>query len=91
MKLGGTAREPDTEFAWLIERGQPEGQAPTVWLDTSTQRPDWYGDWTQDANQATKFPTRESAEWHIRDARIPSARAVEHGWFGRGPDEGGEA
>lgn len=76
-----------TEFSWLIERGQPEGQSPPVWLDvySTDSRTASYGDWVTDANEATKFPDRAEAEKFIRDClthpiRGASARAVEHGF-----------
>lgn len=73
------AAHPDTTFCWLIERGQPEGQTPTVWLDCSAEPT--YGAWVTDANEASKFPTREAAEAYIEERAIPNARAVEHGWL----------
>jgi hypothetical protein len=71
----------DAVFAWLIERGQREGQVPTVW---------WMGndDWTTDANKAARFESREAAEEVIGRKFTPppsrggpSARAVEHGFL----------
>jgi hypothetical protein len=43
---------------WLIERGQQENHAPTVWLTA-----DW--EWTQDANKAIKFETAKDAAEHV--------------------------
>ncbi len=75
----------ETVFTWLVERGQPEGQVPTVW---------WTGSgWTEDANKADRF-SREAAEAVI-EAKFtppasrggPSARAVEHGFVPPMTDE----
>jgi len=73
------AEEGHTEFVWLIERGQPERQVPTVW---------WVDEhrWTSDANKAFRFSARAAAQEVIGltltppQARYggPSARAVEH-------------
>lgn len=74
-----------TDFGWLIERGQPERQVPTVWW---MERRYGIGDWTDDANKAIRFATREAAEAIIRrdftppaSRGGPSARAVEHGFM----------
>jgi len=70
-----------SEAAWLIERGQPEKQMPTLW---------WVGDnrWTDDAFKAMRFESREAAEGVIASKFTPppsrggpSARAVEHGFI----------
>ena len=67
--------------AWLIERGQSENHEPTIW---------WIGDrdatsrdgerWTQDANEATWFNSREEAQAVIDRlfAHPLSARATGH-------------
>jgi hypothetical protein len=78
------------ETAWLIERGQPEGQVPTVWW--ADRKRDGLMDvdkWTQDAFKAERFETREEAEEVIARKFSPpasrggsSARAVEHGFIG---------
>lgn len=85
-----TGPDARPEYAWLIERGQNEGQAPTVWLNTSNMKTNLYSDceWFEDANKATRFPSREAAEEMI--ARIPVrwARAVEHGWLDARPPAG---
>jgi hypothetical protein len=66
--------------AWLIERGQPERQVPTVWFGA--------GGWTDDANKAHRYASREQAEARIASDFTPppsrggpSARAVEHRWL----------
>lgn len=79
---GSALSEETTKFAWLIERGQSEGQAPTVWLDTEPTRPGWYGGWTTDANEARKFASKAGAEAFMRDWHIPTARVTEHGFAG---------
>ncbi len=75
------------ETVWLIERGQPEKQVPTVWW---SDRKRWglaYADsWTQEAFKAARFESREAAE-EVIAAKFtppigePSARAVEHGFI----------
>ena len=78
----------DRFSAWLIERGQPEKQAPTVWwvmddrsLDEPTSRD---GEkWTQDALEATQFATQAAAEAVIDrlftgPLGYTHARATEH-------------
>ena len=69
--LAPPALEPSPEReglnAWLIERGQPENQIPTIWWienDPSRKKQDrkYGGRWTEDANKAAKFATREEAE-----------------------------
>lgn len=47
------------EVAWLIERGQPEGQHPPCWLKCNGSQ-DGY-EWVYDANDATKYPTKNAA------------------------------
>lgn len=70
---------------WLIERGQSEGQAPTVWLDTD-ERPSWYGGWTTDPNEARRFGSAEAAEAYIERWPIEHARVTEHIWPSEQPD-----
>ncbi len=94
---------PATEaaFAWLIERGQPERQVPTVWLKSADPVA-----WTSDANTALRFERRASAVEVIGALFTPppsrggpSARAVEHGfikpkrveWYDIAYDEGDES
>lgn len=72
-----------TETAWLIERGQPEQQEPTVWLEpmrrwgvvTSNDR------WTTDAFEARRFDTREAAGAEIESRQPFVGRAVSHGFI----------
>lgn len=68
---------PDRD--WLIERGQPERQSPTVW---------WCGnqDWSEDANKAVRFESKESAEAVIASrtayvGKAPFGRATSHIWL----------
>jgi hypothetical protein len=80
----------ETVFQWLIERGQPEQQEPTVWLENSAAHPASHKHWTTDANQAAMFPSRTAAEQYIAEElthpiRGASARAVEHGFMTRAP------
>jgi hypothetical protein len=69
---------------WLIERGQPERQVPTVWwADRKRWGLTYMDDWTDDANKAFRFESREAAE-EVIAAKFtppasrggPSARAV---------------
>lgn len=53
------------EPAWLIERGQRLGHAPTIWFvgrGTSALSLRIEDEWTTDANKAQRFKTREEAE-----------------------------
>ncbi len=79
----GLLRLGDTTFQWLIERGQPESQVPTVWLEHSGRHPASHKHWTTVAHEAAMFPSREAAEDYIREQSIQSARAVEHGFMAR--------
>ena len=69
--------------AWLIERGQPEGQSPTVWWGVTDSRTGAYG-WVDSAWAADQFATREEAQAVIDRFDLPNhpfhARAVEHGF-----------
>lgn len=51
------------ESVWLIERGQAVNHAPTIWWKGGDTRPidDWPRCWTEDANEARRFPTRSEA------------------------------
>jgi len=70
---------------WLIERGQAENHAPTVWW-IAGPRPDSRkgGYWTTDASEATKFASKAEAEAVVYRlfTRLSkqSARATEHIW-----------
>lgn len=74
-------RTGPTTFQWLIERGQPESVAPTVWLEHSAAHPATHRAWTTNAHDAAMFPDRETAERYIADEGL-DARAVEHGFMG---------
>ena len=69
-----------TVFQWLIERGQPEGEARPVWLEHSVDHPARDGCWTTNAREAAMFPSKETAESYIAEKRL-EARAVEHGFM----------
>ncbi len=72
-----TADAP-TRTAWLIERGQAENQGPTIWFcGTGGNNGD---DWTDDANKAVKYASRESAE---RTIASRSGVVGVHAQFGR--------
>jgi hypothetical protein len=84
------ARTPADDVAWLIERGQSEGQAPTIW---------WTGEagdypWTEDANKARRFTTKADADAAILERSHfpnmwkrypPFGRATEHVWMASAP------
>ncbi len=86
-----------TVFQWLIERGQPEGQVPTVWLEHSLEHLARDKHWTTNAREAAMFPSRETAEAYIREhftstvtSQNPvaaTARAVEHGFMTEGEND----
>lgn len=70
------------EVAWLIERGAPEHQAPTVWAMLGPPV-----EWTANANHASRFTTKEAAEQAIEErsgitgVHRPFGRATEHVWL----------
>ncbi len=76
----GKRSESGEVTAWLIERGQREHSAPTVWLNADT------GEWEIDANKATKFPSDKAARDAAEDLdwtrtslhREPSYSITEH-------------
>lgn len=75
--------EEATEFAWLIERGQPERQVPTVWWTGLKDRDAW----TTNAFAARRFDSQEAAEQEIARLSGPLprhrfGRATEHGFIG---------
>src|SRR4051812_11613959 len=69
-----------TRFEWLIERGQPEGETSSVWLEHTAVHVADEGRWTTDANDAGCFPARADAEKWIAEHGL-EARAVEHGFM----------
>jgi len=81
--------------AWLIERGQAENHAPTVWW-IAGPRPDSRegGYWTTDASEATKFASKAEAEAVVYRlfTRLSkqSARATEHMWCSAPSATGGD-
>lgn len=66
--------EAGSTVQWLIERWQPEGQVPTVWLKPRCGRDEH---WTTEAREAAMFSTREEAEQHIAE----HLTASEHGFM----------
>lgn len=77
--------QPDWN-GWLIERGQPEKQRPTVWWADRKRWGLMYSDsWTTDAFKAYRFDSKEAAEQVIYQKFTPpvgepTARAVAHGF-----------
>lgn len=73
----------ETVFAWLIERGQPERQAPTLWW--AEEEDARWGGWTTDAYKAVRFATKAEAEEQIRvlsrPVGEPTMHASEHGFL----------
>jgi len=66
---------------WLIERGQQENHTPTVWYVGSSDHPEdamYGGRWTESANRAVWFLTREECETAIFNefARYKNDRRV---------------
>ena len=64
---------------FLIERGQRHGHNPPIWFAEN-------GEWTSDASEALRYPTRDAADTAIRyfelQARdLPWADVIEHGWY----------
>src|SRR5438445_5669716 len=47
---------------WMIERGHPEHQSPTVWLTKDMT-------WTPDPNEAMHFPSRKPANSMVKRRR----------------------
>jgi hypothetical protein len=69
---------------WLIERGQPEGQAPTLWWRGKEQSGVPYmGLWTETAHEAVKFTSKETAEAFMASNYIRLCRATEHVFLNR--------
>lgn len=65
---------------WLIERGQPEGQEPTIWWggpDHIVGAP-YGGRWTEDATKARKFSDRGTAVMEMNVRCVHNSRAAEH-------------
>lgn len=88
------APEPG-EVAFLIERGQAQKHAPTVWATPDR-------DWTQDANKAKRFKTRDEAYMFAEgdekhwlwskpgdEAKYGKSYAItEHSWLDAAPQPG---
>ena len=79
--LAAVRPDPDKTW-WLIERGQLEGQEPTIWWRGEEDDEEPYGgQWTKDANKARRFDSEELATQHIRRKEILFCRATSHGWL----------
>ena len=69
-------------YCWLIERGQPEGQEPTIWWVGPEPRDDekYLGTWSEDAYKAKRFATRAEGEQYAVGSRGPghSYRVTDH-------------
>lgn len=67
--------------AWMVERGQPENQYPTIWWRGCKPRSGepYLGQWTEQAIHATRFASKESAEEMARYLNCPEPyRVTEH-------------
>lgn len=78
---------------WLIERGQQENHTPTVWYVGHSEHPEdamYGGRWTENANRAVNFLTRQECETAIfnefarykNDPRV-NCHASEHVFLSR--------
>lgn len=83
------AGNAETEFAWVIERGDSSPSAPTYWTGPSGLSGD-DGGWSQDHMDAIRFAREEDARQVMCRFRYPNCRACEHGWIVRAlsPQEG---
>ena len=78
----GASPPAQSSFCWLIERGQPEQQEPTLWWrGLYISGIPYMGRWTETANEAVRFRTREDAETRIQTEHLTLCRAVEHGFL----------
>jgi len=75
-----------TTFQWLIERGQPEGCDPPVYLENSASHPAAHKQWTKNVHDAALFPNRDTATDYITEQGL-EARAVEHGFMSAPPSD----
>ena len=76
------------ETFWLVERGQSEGQVPTVWWGHSG--------WWDTVNEAERYPTRQKAQQVVDEQFTPPlsrggpiAHVTEHSWIAPTPAEEG--
>ena len=53
----------EQQACWLIERGQKHDHVPTIWW-AGEEKPGWpySGRWTEYANEAAKFSSKQEAE-----------------------------
>lgn len=76
--------ETSTEGAvWLVERGQPENQYPTVWLKEVSSSGQGQAKWTENAWEAIRYHSQGAARcviiaYFAHPTRPATARAVEH-------------
>lgn len=78
-----TERAQD-EYCWLVERGQAEGQTPTLWLVGPEYKSgeQYNGIWTEDATKARKFKSGADAGRYARGAGIfNNFRCTEHAFL----------
>lgn len=62
-----------TEFAWVIERGDTPPSAPAYWTGSDQG-------WSQNHVDAVRFARKEDAEKVAYHFRQPNCRICEHGW-----------
>lgn len=80
-----SASGQSAETWWLIERGQAEKQEPTIWWVQSAEYQSgvpYLGQWTEDANKASKFESAEQAETFARSGVGHLYRVTEHVFIG---------
>ena len=64
----------ETEFAWVIERGDTPPSAPAYWTGGEG--------WSQDHMDAVRFARKQDGEKVAYHFRQPNCRVCEHGWIG---------
>jgi hypothetical protein len=62
---------------WMIERGQAQGQYPTVWAEGDR----WGMSWTTDPNRAKHFLTKSYAEDWAKSKALQNYVITEHQWI----------
>lgn len=84
-----------TEFVWLLERGQPEGLDWPEWYAQAPAFPeDYEGDWTRDPLKACRWETEAQAFAAIPEIEHRTGlacRPVEHGFAESSPAKRSEA
>lgn len=87
FKVSNKTAPGKRDVFWLIERGQSEGQAPTLWW-LGYNMADFPNLWTKDAARAKRFRTRKAAQWEldqlsgIHGIHSPFGRVTEHALVG---------